>query len=107
MFTTRAPHRSLFKLALSLPVALASSCSSTSDAALSASMYGYPLDADYAVAATTYDTGLYGYDPFYPVPLPASDGDDEADDPVSAIRAAADGVMEACPGAVQIDPKYG
>ena len=95
-------HRNLFKL---LPVALACGCSTTSDADLTASMYGYPLDADYAVAATAYDTGMYGYDPLYPVPLPAPD-DGSADDPVSAIRAAANGGTDVCPGEIQVDPRY-
>ena len=100
--------RSLFKLAL--PIALAVSCSTESYVAPTSAMYGYPLDADYAVATTTYDTGLYGYDPFYPTPLPTPfppEHDDDAEDPVSAIRAAADGVMDACPGAAQIELKYG
>lgn len=95
------PHARLCVLLLSSQAALAGSCSATGGDAWSAAMHGYPLDADYALAATTYDTGLYGFDALYRAPLPAS----AIDDPLDAIRAAADGVSDMCPGAVTVEPR--
>lgn len=84
-------------------------CDTTDSAEITAAAYGYPLDTDYATYASAYDavyTDAWGY----PVPLPAPYANDDAgmgeeSDPVKAIRAAALGSDEVCPGHVKVEPQ--
>jgi hypothetical protein len=84
------------------------SCTTYDAAETEAAGYGYPLDTDYATYASGYDsayTDAWGCFAPLPAPVPQDAGRADESDPVSAIRAAALGTRDVCPGQVTVEPQ--